>query len=118
MNRIKGLYICKCYRIIDNKLQPVLKYGKTNNINTRMYFYNKNGLAYKLIAFFPCKDFIDERENLIHQNYEAYRITRSEHILYEKGEFNQLYDIVKEASEVTIKKLYNKERKLIGFSIQ
>ncbi len=73
MKNLKGLYICKTYwkNLRTGKMFPVLKYGKTSNIETRMYYYNKNA-TYKLLAFFPC-DFIDIRERLV-QEIEAAKV--------------------------------------------
>ena len=105
---MKGLYICKTYRknIRTGEIFPVLKYGKTNNIETRMKYYNKKS-TYKLLAFFPVKNYLDKRESFIQNEYEEYRLTRNEHIKYEKGSFKILYNQVKEAASVEIFKTKN-----------
>jgi hypothetical protein len=108
MKKLKGLYICKtywAYQSAPRKIFPVLKYGKTNNIETRMYYYNKNA-TYKLLAFFPC-DFIDIRESLVQREYDEYRLTKSEHMIYEKN-FKSLYETVKDAASCKITKTKNK----------
>lgn len=97
---MKGLYICKTYRKINNKIVIYLKYGKTNNIETRMKYYNKKA-TYKLLAFFPVIDYLDERERLIHNQYIEYRYFRTEHIEYEKGKFKVLYNQIKDVVENT-----------------
>ena len=106
---MKGLYICKTYFYNSDltKVIPVLKYGKTNNIETRMIHYNKRA-PYKLLMFFPCKDFIDLRESLIQCQYDEYRLNKSEHIIYEKGLFKQLFKQVKDAATCKITKSKNK----------
>ena len=105
---MKGLYICKCYWSYSStagKLFPVLKYGMTNNIKTRMDYYNKNA-TYKLLAFFPCNNFIEQREKLIQEQYDEYRLTRSEHIIYENN-FKSLYEVVKKAATCKITRTKN-----------
>jgi len=105
-----GLYICKCYwtNTRTKKMFPVLKFGMTKNINTRLYYYNKNGQCYKLIAFFPCASiYLKEREDYFkeHSYFSDWsRISRSEHIEYEKGYFKKMYKDLKEAAELKIKK--------------
>jgi hypothetical protein len=107
MKNLKGLYICKTYwkNLRTGKMFPVLKYGKTSNIETRMYYYNKNA-TYKLLAFFPC-DFIDIRERLVQEQYDEYRLTRSEHMIYENN-FKSLYEDVRKASSYKITKSKNR----------
>lgn len=104
MKKLKGLYICKTYwkSLTTGKIIPVLKYGKTSNIETRMYYYNKIA-PYKLLAFFPC-DFIDVRERLVQEEYIEYRLTKSEHIKYESGKFKSMFRTVQQASLYKIKK--------------
>jgi len=97
---MKGIYICKTYRKLNNNLVIYLKYGKTNNIKTRIKYYNKKA-TYKLLAFFPVKDYLDERERLIQNKYIEYRFFKTEHIEYEKGSFKVLYNQVKDAVENT-----------------
>jgi hypothetical protein len=105
---MKGLYICKTYwkNVRTGRMFPVLKYGKTKNIDKRLEHYNKNA-TYKLLAFFPCSDFLDERESYIHRfGYFAddYRLTRSEHIIFNTNDFKKLYEDVLHASTVKIKR--------------
>jgi hypothetical protein len=111
---MKGLYICKTYLYSSDlsKIIPVLKYGRTNNIETRMLHYNKIA-PYKLLVFFPCKDFIDLRENLIQREYDEYRLNKSEHIIYKSGLFKQLYRQVKDAASCKITKSKNKNGAII-----
>jgi hypothetical protein len=116
MKNLKGLYICKTYwkNLRTGKMFPVLKYGKTSNIETRMYYYNKNA-TYKLLAFFPC-DFIDIRERLVQEQYDEYRLTRSEHMIYENN-FKSLYENVKESASCKITKSKNRKGQFVGYSI-
>lgn len=106
---MRGLYICKTYWAYSSepkKSFPVLKYGMTGNINTRMDYYNKNS-TYKLLAFFPC-DNIKIRESLVHRTRDEYRLTKSEHETYHKGLFKELYNEVKQAANCKITKRKNK----------
>lgn len=87
-------------------MYPILKFGRTTNIETRMYYYNKNGEAYKLLAFFPCsKKYLVHREKYFKDNSyfaDDCRISRSEHIKYEKGYFKKMYSDLKEAINLKI----------------
>lgn len=103
-----GLYICKCYWMNSRtkEMYPVLKFGMTTNIDTRMYHYNKNGDKYKLLAFLPCSvKYLKERERYF-KEYSYFsdwcRISRSEHIEYDKGYFKKMYSDLKEASDIKI----------------
>jgi hypothetical protein len=69
-----------------------------------MYYYNKSS-TYKLLEFFPC-DFIDIRERLVQEQYDEYRLTRSEHIIYENN-FKSLYEVVKKAATCKITRTKN-----------
>ncbi len=104
---MRGLYICKTYWAVNGKIVPVLKYGKTNNIETRMKYYNKEFPRYKLISFFPCDKFLDFREYIVHEKYEEYRMSKTEHLIYESGSFKRLYREVKEASNCKITRTKN-----------
>ena len=107
---MKGLYICKTYWAYSSepkKIFPVLKYGMTGNINTRMKYYNRNG-TYKLIAFFPCND-IKFREYLVQKEREEYRLTRSEHEQYYSGLFKELYKEVNYAANVPMTRKKDKD---------
>jgi hypothetical protein len=100
---MKGLYIMKCYWAYSRapkKIFPVLKYGMTGNLNTRKKYYDRIG-SYKLLAFFPCND-IKFRESLVHKERESYRLTGSEHEIYYKGLFKELYKEVKYAANMEI----------------
>lgn len=105
---MKGLYICKTYWAINGKIIPVLKYGKTNNIETRMKHYNKEFSLYKLISFFPCNNFLDFRENIVQSQYEEYRMSKTEHLIYESGSFKKLYFKVKKAANYKITRTKNR----------
>jgi hypothetical protein len=104
-----GLYICKCYwmDVRTKEISPVLKFGMTTNIDTRMYHYNKRGSKYKLLAFFPCsKRYLKEREDYF-KEYSYFsdwcRISRSEHIEYEKGYFKKMFSDLKDAADIKIR---------------
>lgn len=106
---MKGLYIMKCYWAYSSapkKIFPVLKYGMTGNLNTRMKYYEKIG-TYKLLAFFPCND-IKFREHLVQKEREWYRLSRTEHEIYHKGLFKELYKEVEYAANISI---YTKKEK-------
>jgi hypothetical protein len=101
-----GLYICKCYHknLDTGKIIPVLKFGMTNNIDTRMYYYNRDGIKKKLIAFFPCNNakFREELfkdcssfEDDLRMNYG------SEHIDFQSGYFRRMYNELEYWSKVT-----------------
>lgn len=105
---MKGLYICKTYWTINGKVIPVLKYGKTNNIETRMKHYNKEFKRYNLISFFPCHNFLDVRENLVQQQHEEYRMSKTEHLIYESGIFKRLHQEIKEAANCKITRTKNR----------
>jgi hypothetical protein len=104
-----GLYIVKCYwkNTRTNQLIPVLKFGYTSNIDTRMYHYNKKS-SYKLLYFAPCKGYLKEREGYIKEygcdeiTYHC-RCSLSEHMMYEKGLFKKMYNDVFDASKIDIK---------------
>jgi len=108
-----GLYIAKCYwkNTGTNRVFPVLKYGYTKNIDTRMSYYNdhkKHIIAYQLVCFFPCNNKLKQREEFIRdENYNRdifdewrARGYRSEHIPYSSSMFRSLYYAVKQASEL------------------
>lgn len=103
-----GLYICKSYwmNARTREMYPVLKFGRTTNIDTRMYHYNKKVKSYKLLAFFPCsKKYLIEREKYFKGNSrfsDDCRMSNSEHIKYEKGYFRMMYEDLKEVVEFKI----------------
>ena len=105
-----GLYVCKCYWLNSRtkELSVMLKYGYTNNIDTRMYYYNKKA-TYKLLYFKPCKGFLKEREEYMQEYghpdiHETWRLNRSEHIEYKRGLFRILYNAVNEVCDFKIVK--------------
>jgi hypothetical protein len=109
-----GLYIAKCYwkNTRTNEISPMLKYGYTSNIETRMFHYTKNGATYKLLSFFPCKDYLKERENYVQLEgpdciTDQFRCNRSEYIEFQTGYFKQMYNALKHASELYIYKFEN-----------
>ena len=98
------MYICKCYWKVLNtdKIKVVLKYGITNNIDTRMHHYNKNGKFYQLLYFRNCNDYLKEwGADCIK---ETWRATKSEHIEYNKGYFKSIYKSINEACDFKIKR--------------
>jgi hypothetical protein len=87
-------------------MHPVLKFGMTNNIDTRMYYYNRDGIKKQLIAFFPCND-AKFREDLFKEDSSfAYdlRGQRDEYIDFESGYFRRMYNDLKHFSTVQWKK--------------
>ena len=106
-----GMYICKCYWKVLNtdKIKVVLKYGITNNIDTRMHHYNKNGKFYQLLYFRNCKDYLKVREDYLKEwgadcITETWKSTKSEHIEYNKGYFKSIYKSINEACDFKIKR--------------
>lgn len=87
-------------------MYPVLKFGRTTNIDTRLYHYNKKGQCYKLLAFIPCsKKYLVEREKYFKANSyfaDDCRMSTSEHIIYHKGYFKIMYEDLKKASNLKI----------------
>jgi hypothetical protein len=84
---------------------PVLKFGRTKNIDTRMYYYNRKGPIYKLISFFPCKEKeLKQREGWF-KAYSSFdeelRYTLSEHLNFQSGYFKRMYDDLNYFSKVT-----------------
>jgi len=89
------------------EMWPVLKYGRTNNIETRMRYYNRKGQYYKLVAFFPCskKHLVDREDHFKeHSSFSwDWRCDRDEYIEYSSGKFKKMYQELKEISEMQIK---------------
>ena len=116
-----GLYICKCYwmNVRTKQMYPVLKFGMTTNIDTRMYHYNKNGGNYKLLAFLPCSSkYLKEREDYF-KEYSYFadwcRKSKSEHIVYDKGYFKKMHSDLKEAVDlkITLKSFKNQRGSIV-----
>jgi len=84
-------------------MHPVLKFGMTNNIDTRMYYYNRDGIKKKLMAFFPCDD-AKFREDLFKEDSSfAYdlRGQKHEYIDFKSGYFKRMYNDLTYFSKVT-----------------
>jgi hypothetical protein len=102
-----GLYICKTYRwnISRGLMYPVLKLGYTLDIKKRMDYYNKEGVQYFLISFFPVKENVKRIEYDLKSQYfsDHFRMTNSEHMDFETGLFKYMHNSISECVKIKYK---------------
>lgn len=100
----QGIYIVKTYFFDTKKnIIPIIKFGYTKNIKKRLKYF---GDSYKLIKFYQC-DFPEWREKYIKNNHfsDEFRISRSEHFIYESGLLKYIDESIKDSLEFKLKKL-------------